>query len=768
MKAESHPAWDWTAASLLVFALFTAAIRLDTTNWTPDLGYVESLAVLGTILGLVLGFSRFQRAGVFWLTGLYSLVILPMNLSRIITGEDTALVQLASLWGRLSVSVGLLTSGKAITDHIFFVTIMACLFWGVGIYSGYQLLRGRPILKVLLPSTLPILVIQYYDGFVPEHIWGLGLYFFLALMLVGRINLLNSRERWEEQHIAVGSEPEFDLSKNIAVAAAVIILAAWLLPAPTLILPEAASAWQKFNEPFESARKRMDDILAALNSHRVNTIPNELYGDVLGLGRSAGAGETELFSVQAPPNGLPRLYWRMRVYDTYESGSWKMQRSQNKPFDPDKGNLPMVDSLQAAMADFIFSWRSSASAILPTPFEPIWTSRKGSIQTLYESGGDGDPISWNVTPSVQNGDQYLVRGLLPNPTQVDLRASSSDYPVWVSIHYLQVPSNIAPAYTRLALQITNGLTTNYDRAEAITAYLRQNITYVQTVPNLPPGVEPLNWFLFDGKSGFCDYYASAEVMLLRSLGIPARIAVGFAQGKSGKDFTFSVRGMDAHAWPEVYFPGIGWVQFEPTVNQAALIRPVGEVQAPVEHPHDITNGPLINPSDHQGLTDPSSPQKMTLLGLAWQQWLWIIIYTLIILLLCVLGWRLERQQSFGQRIPRGVVAVYHFYNLKTPTWVERWVHWSEVSAAERAFHAVNQSLGWLKHPQPGYATPAERIQVLKELLPEASQDIDILGTTLEKTLFTPYPVSSTAATRAGWRLRIFTIRKIVQHWLYGA
>ena len=101
MKAKPLPVWDWPAAVLLVAALFSAAVRLDTTNWVPDLGYVESLAVLGTILGLALGLSRFQRGGVFWLASLYSLVIIPMHLSRIITGEQTALGQLASLGGWL-------------------------------------------------------------------------------------------------------------------------------------------------------------------------------------------------------------------------------------------------------------------------------------------------------------------------------------------------------------------------------------------------------------------------------------------------------------------------------------------------------------------------------------------------------------------------------------------------------------------------------------------------------------------------------------------
>ena len=771
MKAKPLPVWDWPAAVLLVAALFSAAVRLDTTNWVPDLGYVESLAVLGTILGLALGLSRFQRGGVFWLASLYSLVIIPMHLSRIITGEQTALGQLASLGGRLAVSINLLFGGKAITDYLFFVTLMAILFWSVGIYSGYQLVRGRGILQVLLPSTLPILVIQYYDGLVVDRIWGLGFYFFLALMLVGRINLLNSRERWEAQHIVSGSEPEFDLNKNIAVAAAFIIMAAWLLPAPTLILPEAASAWQKINQPFESARQRLNDILAAVNSTRINYSANELYGDLMGLGRTAGTGETEFFTVQAPPNDLPRLYWRMRTYDTYEGGSWKMLRSQNSPFTPDTGDITLTGVPPAPEADFTFSWKAGRSAILVTPFQPVWTSRKGSIQSMLDLGGENDPISWNVIPALQTGDQYQVRALLSNPTQRDLRESGTDYPGWVTAHYLQVPGSMAEGYKQLALQLTGSLNNNYDKAEAITKYLRDNITYSETVPNPPLGVEPLNWFLFDLKSGFCDYYASAEVMLLRSLDIPARMAVGFAQGKISRDMTYTVRGQDAHAWPEVYFPGIGWVQFEPTGNQAVLLRPTGESLPPSEHPRNgLSGGSGENPRDHQtdGNDANNASSKITFLGLSPDRWLWIIIYTIIIALVSVLGWRIERQQSFALRIPRALLTIYRFYNMKSPSWVDRWVRWSEVSAVERAFHSVNQALQWLQSPQPDHATPAERSLTLKALLPEAADEIDILNAALEKTLFTPYPADPASAARAGWRLRIIAIRKIVRRWLHGA
>jgi transglutaminase-like putative cysteine protease len=789
MKANMHSRWDWASAALLILVLFTVSVRLDTTNWTPDLGYVESLAVFGAVLGLVLGISRFKPSVLFWLAFLYTLVIIPMHLSRIITGENTAMLQLASLGGRLLVCLGLLINGKAITDYIFFVTIMSIVFWVIGVYSGYRLVRGRSIFQVLLPSTLPILIIQYYDGFQPDRIWGLALYFFLALMLVGRINLLNSSERWEKLHILAGIDPEFDLNKNIAVAAFVIILAAWLLPAPAAIYPDAALAWQNFSQPFEAIHQRMNDILAALNSNRTNYSTGELYGDVMGLGRVAGSGQSEFFSVQVPQNDLPRLYWRMRAYDTYQNGSWQTLDSRNVAFDPGTGDIVANDAkgAQAPVAEFTFNWRTaSQSAMLVTPSQPVWVSRQGSIQFTRDPAGKTDPLSWNALPSLQTGDQYKVRAFLSNPTQKDLRESGGVYPDWINERYLQVPKNNTDEYNRLALQITAGLTNNFDKAQAVTDYLRKNITYSETVPASPPGVDSLNWFLFDWKSGFCDYFASAEVLLLRTQGIPARMVVGFAQGTSTDPGIYSVKGRDAHAWPEVYFNGIGWVQFEPTVNQAVLIRPTGETFASTgpNHGSDFANSIRNHPGVDQpndGLPDNNTPPEPTFFGLNRVRWLWIIIVIVALLLLWFLrfgrlwqnsasGTIILRFESLAQRVPHGLKVIFTFYNIKTPAWVDRWVRWSEVSSVERAFHAVNQAIQWLDKAQPDYVTPAERVLLLKKLLPDAAEVVDILSASLEKTLFTPYEPADAqraSAVRAAWTLRLMTFRKVMQRWFYG-
>jgi transglutaminase-like putative cysteine protease len=118
------------------------------------------------------------------------------------------------------------------------------------------------------------------------------------------------------------------------------------------------------------------------------------------------------------------------------------------------------------------------------------------------------------------------------------------------------------------------------------------------VVSRPPfGADVLAWFLLDYKRGYCNYSATAEVILLRSAGIPARLVVGFSQGERapGQRNVLTVKQNDAHAWPEVYFPGIGWVEFEPTTSLEGITRPSGI--APVISSNPIpasNNSPILD------------------------------------------------------------------------------------------------------------------------------------------------------------------------------
>ena len=109
---------------------------------------------------------------------------------------------------------------------------------------------------------------------------------------------------------------------------------------------------------------------------------------------------------------------------------------------------------------------------------------------------------------------------------------------------------------------------------AIETYLRTNFEYTLEVPGVPVDSEVADYFLFELKRGYCDYYATSMAVLARAVGLPARLVTGYASGAyDARSAEYVVRQSDAHSWVEIYFPGIGWVEFEPTASQPGFNRP---------------------------------------------------------------------------------------------------------------------------------------------------------------------------------------------------
>ena len=188
----------------------------------------------------------------------------------------------------------------------------------------------------------------------------------------------------------------------------------------------------------------------------------------------------------------------------------------------------------------------------------------------------------------REGD-YWVASHVSDASPERLRADKAVYPRWVAERYLQLPDTVPFAVRDLAAKITTAYDNPYDKAEAIELVLR-TYPYNQGIAAPPPGADAVDYFLNDVKEGYCDYYASAMVVMLRSVGIPARFAVGYTPGKEvpqqaqdeSELIQYRVQENNAHAWPEVFFPSYGWVQFEPTASEPLLVRPADAPAAPLD------------------------------------------------------------------------------------------------------------------------------------------------------------------------------------------
>ncbi len=249
---------------------------------------------------------------------------------------------------------------------------------------------------------------------------------------------------------------------------------------------------------------------------------------------------------------------------------------------------------------------STTLTVSPGPDFAITLKAKGEVPVYDDLSGvhAKDPLEKNA--------QYDVVSLVTTAKNTDLRQAGVDYPVWVDDRYTSVPVTVPPTVGQLADKIVSdaGATNPYDKAKAIETYLRDNYSYTTTITQPPPGIDRVQWFLFTSKEGYCEYYASAMVIMLRHLGIPSRLAGGYAPGSldpaTGK---YLVRELSAHTWPEVYFPQFGWIEFEPTPSQSAIPHDGSTpkpTQAPIAPPTPRTDA-APSPTEDSNHTNKPLP-----------------------------------------------------------------------------------------------------------------------------------------------------------------
>jgi protein-glutamine gamma-glutamyltransferase len=159
--------------------------------------------------------------------------------------------------------------------------------------------------------------------------------------------------------------------------------------------------------------------------------------------------------------------------------------------------------------------------------------------------------------------EYEANSVMPMPPPAAVREAGSDYPAAIREAYLQLPE-LDPRIPDLAKQITARDNTPYDKARSIEDYLRSHFGYTLDLSGTPQA-DPLAYFLFQKRAGHCEYFAAAMTVMLRTLDIPARYINGFQTGEyNDVAGDFVVRASDAHSWVEAYFPGFGWLTFDPT------------------------------------------------------------------------------------------------------------------------------------------------------------------------------------------------------------
>ncbi|MFE3681833.1 DUF3488 and DUF4129 domain-containing transglutaminase family protein [Streptomyces sp. NPDC059095] len=369
------------------------------------------------------------------------------------------------------------------------------------------------------------------------------------------------------------------------------------------------------------------------------------------------------------------MYLRIVALDEFDGASWKSSERHIKDV-PDP--LPRPDGLSPAVATTDVQTSVSAAgwyaqSWLPMPFPATRVNIKGDWRF--------EPVGRTLVgdrKQTTRGAQYTVSSLQVRPTAAQL-ADAPAPPAALLKEYTRVPDSLPSVVSATARQVTSGAANGYEKAVKLQDWFSTSggfsyNTHVQS----GSGTEAIANFLKE-KEGFCVHFSFSMAAMARTLGIPARVAVGFTPGTPRPDGTMSVGLRDAHAWPELYFEGVGWTRFEPTPTRGSAPdytrqqAPVGSPSSPAEPSKRASAEPSAQPSASDscppadrrlgdcgpsaaagvaGPTDrgPSAPALIgTVLGVA----------ALLVLPLLPLLWRRRaraRRLGSGGRTPADAVA----------------------------------------------------------------------------------------------------------------
>ncbi len=297
------------------------------------------------------------------------------------------------------------------------------------------------------------------------------------------------------------------------------------------------------------------------------------FSDQVQLGRIGQIQQSNAvvmhIQIDGDRDGRHALAWRGVALANFDGKNWSNPRQQYVLYrDADGGfRIPLLG--QGVTRAWTSPYHLIHYRVLMEPigtnifFLAPWARRvEGAYRTLQiDTGGAVSDLDSQRSVSMYEADSDIS-----TPAPAELRAAGNNLPQFAGA-YLQLPK-LDQRIPRLAAQIVSSSSNNYDKAIAVERYLQSHYAYTLQLPRSAVA-DPLANFLFERKQGHCEYFASSMAVMLRTLGIPSRVVNGFRSDEFN-DVTgyYVVRAKNAHSWVEAYFPGYGWVTFDPTPGGA--------------------------------------------------------------------------------------------------------------------------------------------------------------------------------------------------------
>ena len=558
-----YPRAGWLSLGLIAVMALAVAWSVQGAAWLPHLDYLAPLALYAVLAGAILGVLPLSVVITLPMGALVGGLVVLWAVGGEYFPELTQAGRIFALRDEVATWILVLTRTGYPAELTPYAIGLGVLLWTTAFMAAYAVYRHNRVIDAIV--LLGAALITNMSATYTDLFGTLLLFIAAALLLWLRAALVNRQEGWQRRRVNENLEVPAAIMRSGIIFAAGSVLLAWALTSVAVAAP-LTDAWRGFDTVWSDIRDRFDGVFGNLTNPQ-SRITGNSFGSSFTVSGSWVSNDDEALVVAA---SRP-LYLRTGTHDIYTGRGWERT-------DGPQRQVPAGQQL------FSVATPERPTIVEAVRVETIAVEMKQTIgRNLFTAGSPlvvfapvvveetaGQPVLGSISAAnaLAPGQVYQMSVAISEATEADLAAAGTEYPEAITALYLD-ESGISPRVRELALELTAGAQSPYERAEILANFLAtdESFAYSTTAPVPPPGTDLVEFFLFDeeqGRIGFCQHYASAMAVMARAVGQPARVAVGFAPGERSEDGTYLVREANAHAWTEIYFPGYGWQIFEAT------------------------------------------------------------------------------------------------------------------------------------------------------------------------------------------------------------
>jgi transglutaminase-like putative cysteine protease len=580
VRRSLAPSEGWLSFAYVVAMALIVAHSIDDAGWVLGVSshtdFLMPVAFAGAVVGLVTALTGTSRWIAHLTTAVLAAIVLPLIVGTIVPPAGGAF---AELFAKTASSTRLAWNDLAILNYPYTIQIghhlmaLGILAWGTGHFAAYAVFGHHRPLDAFI--VLGLVLLTSMAATRNDQLWHLVTFSVVGLLLLTRHHALEEAGTWLRRRIGDPSSVRslYQTGGSAFVAAAVL---------GSLVLTSTASsaplqgAWHGFETWVIDVSRTVQRFLPLGGASR--PIGRVVFSDQAAITGTWFPNDTEAFRVIMPSGEDQVFYWRTWVYDQISARGYTATQTVTVPRaagDNLLAGLPDDPALLLGRRnlDVRFELLDYEGRHLVSPGSPALLDRAAEL-VLIGRGSDlaavdvgSQPGSYSMTASVPLiGDDDDPNGL----TAQNLIAASEDYPADVEATYLDAGDLMGPAADELLSEIMDLTPTRdpYHVAKTMEAYLRSSrFEYKPQVQEelAECGDASIVECFAITRKGYCQYYATTMAVLLREVGIPARLATGFLPGERDVRTGIEVvRNSESHLWVEVYFPGYGWALFDPT------------------------------------------------------------------------------------------------------------------------------------------------------------------------------------------------------------